>query len=194
MGMVRDNPVFARTAIPRWLRRGGRWRWWLAGAGYLAGSLVVLYLNCFPPTSQPGSDAVFLAWTWAVLAIAVLPAVTSQAITRERRQGTWDALLLSRLRWREIYGGKLLGIAIPLSAVGLFFLSTCVTLLVMEGSPRAGEYAFSVVGAYAVGLAGSLVSGSVGLFFSTYCENEYIALGCTYLVLGTVAIGISVIS
>lgn len=64
-----------------------------------------------------------------VLVIAGAPAVTANAISKEREQRTWDLLTITLLRPQEVVLGKLLGRVLPflaLLALGVPMLILCV--------------------------------------------------------------------
>jgi hypothetical protein len=143
------NPVFLREARPRWWRRlspqaqgGLRIRsllvaaalallvGWLVRFGLEAGGSARLFAPPSPGASLMLDGVQTLTWLFGGL-LAVLGVVfTSSAVSRERDVRTWDHLLVTCLRPRDILLGKLFGRLAPVGILVLLTLPAWVVLVV----------------------------------------------------------------
>lgn len=192
VGILRDNPILWREGTPKFLRRASpRARLaLLAGLGIVSiGAALALYWTV-SGWEGSGPLAVGLAWVWAGAAVLLVPARTARAIVRERQQGTWDAVILTRLRPSEIVWGKLLAAVTDFWALGLFLLPICLaldwkdvaagSLIVALGDPPP---LLLIALAYGTATIGALTAASFGLYVSMRTSSGGSALLWTYLLL-----------
>jgi ABC-type transport system involved in multi-copper enzyme maturation permease subunit len=126
MGTLRNNPVFGKELrshlLSRRQSRGAR----AATIGGSALMVALLYWACLRALGRghlAGRD-LFLLIVYGQLTLLVFlsPSLTANAITQEREQQTWNALLLTRLHAGEIVVGKLLARLAPAVVLMLVFL------------------------------------------------------------------------
>jgi len=184
MGIIRDNPVFWREGVPKPFRRASPNRW---AAIFLGAAVFSLLGGDFLASQRWDSAdllALMFAWLWSAATLIIVPGQTAQAIVKERLQGTWDAVILTRLRLPEILFGKLFAILIPMWLGGLFFLPACLMLAAAAGSPAEMQYALlSVACAYAAAVIGGLGFGALGLLFSMRCSSAASAQAWTFSIM-----------
>lgn len=126
--------------------------------------------------------AMMLAWLWAIVTLMIVPSHTARAIIQERLQGTWDAVVITRLQPTELFLGKLLAPLIPVWLVGLFFLPACLLFAASADSPYGASSALALVGvAYGAGTIGGLAFGALGLYASMRCSSIWSAQLWTYI-------------
>ena len=157
-------------------------------AGLLYGG-ASLYLGSLR-YAHPNLTVTFAVWMWAGITVLVVAAQTSRAIVQERAQGTWDALLLTRLRPREIVWGKLLGSLIPMWLLGIPLLPAC--LVAGARTPASSHLGYWLsLSPLAFGLAtatiGALGLGSLGLYASMRCSSVWAAQLWTFIPLLTLS-------
>ncbi len=182
MGIIRDNPIFRREGVPRRLRNASPNVWSVLAVLLAAlsgfGGVYLARWNW----ESPDLLAAVIAWLWAVIALLVIPSHTSRAIIQERLQGSWEAVVLTRLRPAEIFFGKLFAVLIPIWLVGLLFLPSC--LLLAASTPfhlQDGVMLRFVAAAYAAGTVGGLAVGAIGLLASMRCSSIWAAQLWAYL-------------
>lgn len=126
MGTFRGNPVFGKELRSHLLsRRSGRGA--RAATMIVAALLVALmYWACVRALlrgSLAGRDLfLMIAYGQMTVLVFLSPSLTANAITQEREQQTWNALLISRLGADEIVVGKLLARLAPAVLLILVFL------------------------------------------------------------------------
>lgn len=182
VAIIRDNPIFWREAVPRALRNAHpRVRDVVivaAAALSTFGGMAVASL----PWREPGLLGIFLAVIWAAVTLMVVPSHAARAIVQERLQGTWDALVLTRLSPADIFLGKLFATLLPVWVIGFLFLPTCAMLAANEPFAHYRTSALANVAlVYAAGTIGSLATAAVGLFVSARCASIWSAQLWTYL-------------
>ena len=115
MGIFNDNPILSREVRGRLRlkRKGGvRANRWIAG---LLGAIVGYYYlrglaAIWNGTSQDARDFWPLLTNGALILIVLLsPALAATAVTQEREQQTWEAVVITRLTASEVLLGKWLG-------------------------------------------------------------------------------------
>jgi len=187
MGIIRDNPIFWREAVPRRLRHASDLQ---RTAGVLSVPVITLayaFFQIMVNSETPDHVILMFGWSWALTTIWVVAARSAQALVAERLRGTWDAVMLSRLGPGEIFFGKLFGaLALPWAA-GLLMLPTCSLLAAI--TPLAADRNAALVGlarAYGTGAIGSVCCGAVGLCFSRRCSSVWAAELWTLLLLTVV--------
>lgn len=167
MGILADNPIIWREGVPRPLRRADPVVQLLCGA---AGVLVPLLLAAY--WLRLGLDdsemlGYLVAYAWAGGAVVIALSNGARSIAQERAQGTWDALVVSRLGAAGIVLGKLASLVLPLWAVGLVLLPSCVLLV---GMGREGSFSHLVYAYVAATLGGGSLA-SLGLYCSMRCSS-----------------------
>lgn len=165
MGVIIDNPILWREAVPRPLRRARPWHW--VGLTLLIALLpvaIVLVLG----DEETSVLGYVLIWIWALCTILIGMMHTCRSIVQERVQGTWDLLVLSRLRPHEIVFGKLLAALLPSWTLGFLLLPTAVCLIAMSRIP---EPYLPLLYGYIVAVVGGAAAASLGLYCSMRCAS-----------------------
>jgi ABC-type transport system involved in cytochrome c biogenesis permease component len=186
MGILRDNPILWREGVPRILRRASP-RTHLR----LAAGLVLLSIGAAVAAHRftrnwedPGLLASLIAVAWAAATVILAPARTARGVVGERQQGTWEAIVLTRLRPGEIVVGKLLGALAPLWIMGLLLLPACLALMGNTRNDFDLRSAHQFVGiSFAAGLIGAPFFAAQGLFISMLTSTVTAAFAWTYLVI-----------
>jgi len=184
MGILRDNPIIWREAVPKRLRRASP----LARLFLGAAAVLVPFLAAAAWSVRAREYAYVLAYvlafTWAGAAVVLALSQNSRSIVQERIQGTWDMLVLSRLRPAEIVLGKLLAALLPLWTVGFIILPTCLLLVLVSDPPQPLWY---VICAYGIGTLGALSFGGLALYCSMRAGSvggaQVLAFSLSWLVL-----------
>jgi len=182
-----DNPVLVKELRVR--MRGARAYWILTGyLGFLSLILFFRYMiwswwSAAQPRggglssgSKIGQDFFStITMVQAFLVVFITPAVTSGAITIEREQRTMEMLEMTRLPRAHIVAGKLLS---AVSFIALLLISslplTSICFFLGGVSPER------VVHWYLILLAGSFVTGALGLAWSTIARTTSAAVIFTY--------------
>ncbi len=182
------NPVLQREA--RGLFRLRRFSplvtallWMAVALGFVAYAWALMWMLGYP-------EARLDVWEYAAsLALLIVmlaaPLRGANAIARERENGTWETLRLSRLPPREILRGKVLAPLVPLSGAliatsPLWLLSTLMSLLMPTSHyTRGGLSIHLVLGTLALLFATSFVLTSWGLWASWRCRTAGAATGST---------------
>jgi ABC-type transport system involved in multi-copper enzyme maturation permease subunit len=170
MGILRDNPIIWREAVPKRLRRASP----LARLFLGVAAVLVPFLAAAAWSVRAREYAYVLAYvlafTWAGATVVLALTQNSRSIVQERIQGTWDMLVLSRLRPAEIVLGKLLAALLPLWAVGFIILPTCLLLVLVSDPPQPLWY---VICAYGIATVGASSFGGLAL----YCSMRVSSVG-----------------
>jgi len=189
MGIIRDNPILQREGMPKLLRHTSRdARLYIAVGAALSSAILALLLS---QLHWKFSDllAQIIAWGWGGIITLIVPSYSARTIVQERLQGTWDSVILSRLRPSEIIFGKLLAPLLPFWLWGLFFLPSCL-ILALTGSSLKKMFSplpmpitplLLVLLAYAWAIIGSFSAASFALYCSFRCSSAATALLWTYL-------------
>ncbi|MEJ5252800.1 MAG: ABC transporter permease subunit [Chthonomonadetes bacterium] len=119
-----------------------------------------------------------------VLVVAGAPAVTANAISKEREQRTWDLLTITLLRPKEIVLGKLLGRVLPFLA--LLALGVPMVILCVLGNPAL--WLSAVLGMLSV-LATLALYSAGGLAASCFSRKTVTATALAYLFAGAWVFG-----
>jgi len=166
MGVLRDNPIIWREAVPKPLRRVPPESWIALGlsASLIPATLVLTFME----TEYDAILGLVTMSGWAACSVLIGMMHTARTIVQERVQGTWDALLLTRLRPREIVLGKLLAALLPLWAVGLILLPTCTALVPISQAPSP---LLSPLYLYAGAIVAGFSFASIGLYCSMRCST-----------------------
>jgi ABC-type transport system involved in multi-copper enzyme maturation permease subunit len=151
---------------------------WLAGAGGLLAPGL-------------GLQAFLALNVGAALALALIcPALTADAVSRERREGTLALLWLCPVRPRDLLAGKLAAEA--LRAFTLWLAAAPVLLLpLLQGGVGARELALLLLvqaGVAGTGLTGGLLASTWSRRAENSLVSAYVIAGCT---LGLAATGVS---
>ncbi len=181
-----ENPVLVKEMRTR--MRGARAFWLLFGHLILLSVvLFTAYVNWYLQNKQgyqpvwggtPLGRQLFQVLFVAQAAMITLltPALTAGMLTLEKEQQSFDLLILTTLRRRQIIAGKLL------SAFGF------VTLLLTASLPLAGICFLmggvapqEVAAVYVVLALSSLVYGGLGILFSASLRGTVAATGATYM-------------
>lgn len=190
MGTFRDNPVFHKEMrahlMSRRQSRGVR----IATIALSTAMVLLLYWACMRAVFRSfmeGRDLLQMSAFGQLTLLAFLsPSLTANAITQEREQQTWNALLLTRLHADEIVVGKLLARLAPAALLVLAFLPLSVFAVVMGDLPFR-----SLLRAYAVLIATGLFYGTLGLACSWAFRRTSVATSAAFgsvafLIVGTV--------
>jgi ABC-type transport system involved in multi-copper enzyme maturation permease subunit len=186
MGILVDNPIIWREGVPKALRRADPNVLVLAGGA----SVLFLFLGAAYLGNLRVEGADFLGYLaaacWSGATVLVTISHTSRSIAHERFQGTWDLLVLSRLRPVDIVLGKLFAVLLPLWFVGLMALPGCLALVLGQASDMLPLLAYTC----ATAVLASISFGGLGLYFSMRCASAGSALVAAFLsVLGLSTIG-----
>ncbi|GEM_PF-6640951 len=122
---------------------------------------------------------VYLSYLQFFLAAALSPALTANAITSEKAQGTLGILFLSGMKSSDIVVGKLLPRLVDLATALLASLPLVLVYLLFGGASTA-EY----VQVYLVMAAVSLFAASAGMLFSVLLRNGGSAIILSYAATG----------
>lgn len=153
-------------------------------AAFLLGNLVIIWA-LWPDRGLQSLEADQARTLLAVLAAGQLllvamfaPAMTASALTIEKERNTFESLLATRLRPREIVLGKMAGsLTFLLVLVGLG--SPMLASLLLLGGVGIGQ----ILAAEGVLVVTALFTGSVGLLISARSRRSYRAVIFTYAVL-----------
>lgn len=139
MGIIRDNPIIHREFIPGFSRRGSGVRRILlvAAPAVLAVSLAAAVMVVTPDMHIYDYMMPLLIFLSLPLSLLLLTYFASQAIVRERLAGSWEALMLSRLKSSEIVFGKLIGIVLWIWLGSLVFLPALLVMLWLSIMPHS---------------------------------------------------------
>jgi len=114
--------------------------------------------------------------TISFMLLLLLPAVSMRLFSEDQRQGSFEMLLSAPLASWEIVLGKFFG-AMGFVCLMLLSLSHCFLGLFWMGSPDLGVLAMNI-------LSILLFSGaciSIGMLFSSFTKNQFIALSLSFV-------------
>lgn len=189
-GLRFGNPVLAYELVrpARLVRRWGRYGLAaaiLVGLLCLGGLLTAIVLSC-SDGSKPDDD-LFIVISIGLLfaACGLAPGVAAVSIAGEKRRGSWDLLLLTRLRPREIVLGKLCSRTLIASLPLLLATPFLIALAVLaEVEPQ-------VVVATALVLPTTLLGFSaLGLLCSARARSVNTAVALAYVVTAILILGV----
>lgn len=191
MGAIIDNPVLSKELRSR-LRSRKQGKANRNAAIILAGSVVVLmyYFGVRAilrtPSVREAHDMylIFTVMIQTTLILFLVPALTSGAITQEREQQTWNALLLSRLTPEEIVIGKLIACLMPAVLIlGIFAPLNLLSAIV--GHVGIATYLVSNL----LLLTASVFYATISLFCSWAYRRTYIATAAAFGTAAAFAVG-----
>ncbi|MCC6446769.1 MAG: hypothetical protein IT210_25370 [Armatimonadetes bacterium] len=193
-----ENPVLQKEMCSR--MRGGRaFLALFVYISFLCGVLYFTYALYIPRASFSGASFwqnsmgrvffIVLAYLQATLIMFICPALTAGAITLEKEQRTFEMLLLTLLRSRDIALGKLLS---SLSYVALLLLSSLplASLCFLFGAISPLEIAMG----YLMMILFTLFFGACGLFWSSVFSRTSLATVFSYATTLFMVIGVYIIS
>ena len=102
-----------------------------------------------------------IAYIQMTLIVFMAPSLTANAITQEREQQTWNALLLTRLTGDEIILGKLIARLFPAAVLIALFVPLSILAAFLAGIPVV-----VVLHSYLVVCVTTVTYGTIGLFCS----------------------------
>lgn len=179
----RELRVAARKGGTFWLRTVAALVALLLGGGFLVTGLFLAKAGLGPPMMGRG---LFTTLTWLGLAAALSAGAffTSDALSRERREGTLGFLFLTDLRGYDVVLGKLLA-AWWRASFALLATMPVLALTLLLGGVSGGEFWRTML-ALGNALFCSLV---VGMFVSALCREGQWALFLTLIALAGVTAG-----
>lgn len=126
------------------------------------------------PTSNP--NTIFFSAFW-LPTLFIIPLLTMRSFAEDRRSGTWNLLLLSRLSLASIIGAKFLshylfylflwGLALFFPLMSAIILNPEFKSIFLDPSALFGGFLFIFLS------SGSTIA--LGLFCSSLCKNQWIA-------------------
>ena len=194
MGTFIENPVFQKELRSHLLSRRQSKAVRIAAsavAAILVGMMYYFSVRAIVRGQMEGRDLFqVVAWCQLVLIIFLAPSLTANAITQEREQQTWNALLLTRLSGDEIVIGKLLARLAPAVILLLLFVPLSLLAAVAGNLPASALYL-----SYLLLIATTVFYGAIGLFSSWVYRRTSVATSAasgviaffvvgTYLLLG----------
>lgn len=179
----RELRVAARRPGTFWLRVVAALVALLVGCGFLVLGLVMERAGLASPVM---GRALFATLTWLALAAALSAGAffTSDALSRERREGTLGFLFLTDLRGYDVVLGKLMAAWWRASFALLAAMPVLALTLLLGGV--SGEEFWRTMLALANALFCSLATG---MFVSALCREGQWALFLTLLALGALVAG-----
>jgi ABC-type transport system involved in multi-copper enzyme maturation permease subunit len=189
LGTFTDNPVLAKELRSR--LRARRQTKGARTAAFLVAGTIVLLLYYYggravlrSPMQAKDMYMIFTLVIQMTLLVFVVPALTAGAITQEREQQTWNALLLSRLTPSEIVVGKLLACLTPAAIiVGLFVPVNFLAAVV--GGVSGAAYVVSNL----LLLATAFFYASFSLFCSWAYRRTYVATSAAFGIVALLVVG-----
>lgn len=186
----RDNPILTRELRGRWIPRtsGGKKSYVpLIVVGVLTALAYFYAISSLFRSQVSGSTSdlhYILRVVELTLILLLLPSFASAAITKEREQQTWNALLLSRLTSWEIVLGKFVGAVAPALFILLLFSPLDIISAALGDVPLF-RFLFST------GLLLSIVvfCAALGLFFSWARRRTFQASSSVFGVLAFLTVG-----
>ena len=188
MGTFIENPVLQKEMSSHF--RARRQTKGVRVASMLCAGAIVLLLYYFGArailhTSNDARDC-FMAMVslQMVLILFLAPSLTAGAITQEREQQTWNALLLSRLSADEIVIGKLVARLVPAVAILLLFAPLGI-LAAFFGEIRTATFVLS----YLLLLLSTVFFAAIGMFCSWAYRRTVGATSATFGVIAFLTVG-----
>ena len=189
LGTFTDNPVLQKELRSQ-LRARRQSRGVRLASLFVSGAIVLLlYYYGGRTIVQSTSNArdLFLAMVAIQLTLVIFlaPSLTANAITQEREQQTWNALLLSRLTADEIVVGKLVARLLPAFLVLLMFVPLGLLAAVIGDVPIS-TYILS----YVLLVTTAVFFATIGMFCSWAYRRTAAATSAAsgviaFLVIGT---------
>ena len=194
MGTFTENPVLQKELRSHLLSRRQSKAVRVAAsaiAAILVGLMYYFSFRAIVRGQMEGRDLFqVVAWCQLVLIVFLAPSLTANAITQEREQQTWNALLLTRLSGDEIVIGKLLARLAPAAILLLLFVPLSLLAAVAGNLPASAVYL-----SYLLLITTTVFYGVIGLFSSWVYRRTSVATSAasgviaffvvgTYLLLG----------
>ncbi len=126
----------------------------------------------------------FAATLEFLLLVAITPAMTAGSISGERERKTLELLFTTRMSPSDIVVGKLMSTLVQL-AVLIISSVPIIFITFVYGSVRLKDFAALMI-CFAVT---ALLSGTVGIFFSSFMKRSTVSNVCTYLTLAVIIAG-----
>ncbi len=189
LGTFTDNPVLQKELRSQLRARRQSQGVRLATLLLAGGIVLLLYYYGGRAILQSASNArdLFLAMVAIQLTLVLFlaPSLTANAITQEREQQTWNALLLSRLTADEIVVGKLVARLLPAFLILLMFMPLGL-LSAVVGGVALSTYTLS----YLLLVATAVFYAAIGMFCSWAYRRTAAATSAAsgviaFLVIGT---------
>lgn len=188
MGTFIENPVLQKEVRgqlrARRQTRGAR----VAAAVFAAIVVLLLYYygaRAILTGSSNARDAfVAMVTLQLTLVLFLAPSLTASAISQEREQQTWNALLLSRLSADEIVVGKIIARLLPAAAIVLLFVPLTI-LAAFVGEVGTAAFVLS----YLLIVFAGVFYAAVGLFFSWAYRRTVAATSATFGVIAFFVVG-----
>lgn len=178
----RDNPVFRRELLYR-LRPQPSQRWvYVLMLALCLFAVGMVYLAALESVHGLASYWDLLTSTLVIemfVVVAGAPAVTANAISREREQRTWDLLVITLLKPHEVVLGKLAARALPL----LFVLVLGLPMVLLCVIAHPSLWLSALMGTLTVLVTLALYSAA-GLVASALSRNTVTATATAYLFAG----------
>ena len=188
MGTFSGNPVFRKEMrshlLSRRQNRGVR----VATVILSALMVLLLYWACVRAVARDfmeGRDLFLMsAFGQLTLLVFLCPSLTANAITQEREQQTWNALLLTRLHADEIVVGKLLARLAPAALLLLVFLPLSLFAALVAHLPGS-----ALLRSYGLLVATSLFYGTIGLACSWAFRRTSVATSAAFSTVAFLIVG-----
>ena len=190
MSIFWENPVLVKEVRSRLrARRQGRG----GKIGVIATvAIVIVLLYFFGVRGILGGNTRGAADTYMLLTVGfqltltlfLIPSLAATAITQEREQQTWNALLLSRLTHGQIVVGKYLSCLLPVSLILAMFVPLNL-LAAFVGSLPGALVALSGL----LIVATALFMTALALFFSWAFRRSYVATAATFASIAFLVVG-----
>lgn len=178
----RENPVVRRELLFRLRPQPSHRRFVVAVAalGLVAGALLYwAALESFQGYNAQRELVTLTLIVGTLIAVGGAPAVTANAVSREREQRTWDLLAITLLKPHEVVLGKLIGRTIPLLL--LLLLGAPLMLLCVISNPELLPSA--ILGTLCV-LVTLVFYSTAGLAASCFSRKTVTATVLAYLFAG----------
>lgn len=189
MGTFHGNPVFLKELRSHLLSRRQSLPVRVATWTLAALMVLLLYyvsLRAVVRGQMAGRDLLqVVAYIQLTLLVFLCPSLTANAITQEREQQTWNALLLTRLRADEIVAGKLLARLVPAGLLIALFVP-----LALVGASSSGAPPRSFLLVHLLLIITGVFYGTIGLCCSWLFRRTSVATAAAsgavaFLVVGT---------
>jgi ABC-type transport system involved in multi-copper enzyme maturation permease subunit len=190
MGLLAGNPVFAKEMRSRVRSRKQPRSTRVASLCVVGLVLLLLYfygVRWILSGSSGSGESAYLFFTGFVLltmTLLVSPPLAAGAITQEREQQTWNALLLSRLTAAEIVTGKFVAALLPALVLQLLFAPLNL-LAAVVGSIPGLVYGVSNLLLFAT----TLFLIAMSLFCSWAVKRTFMATAASFSVVAFLVVG-----
>lgn len=172
---VLDNPVLYREGLLRAVRRArDRVQVYTATGIVLFTTFVSLWAFAMSPNDTVPTGY-WLVVLWAAVTVITSSLHLARMIVQARQQGTWDGLLMTRLRPVDIILGKLLGALFPFWASWVLLLPSLV--LIFGGN---GVAVLVVVAKVLQVFVGTVLLSLAFASLALYCSMRSRTIGNAY--------------